>query len=199
MKLQRIIWWIVCLGILPVSCGKYSETKVKNYGLHFYSAESSLLKAGQRLVTDYNRMAGAPVLAYISSENDANSYVQFVHGLNASDGKLAYGQWVTETSEEPFTRSLQGHILEKTVNYSMNLQFDYNYYKARAAAASDSIEWKTLFVLFCHEVGHGLTMDDIYDKTQKSQIMYGIISEDDIPTKDFKTYYDRVHSFLADQ
>ena len=191
---------IICFQLLVQACGQYSETKIKDYTLHFYSQETVFQNAAQKLVTEYNRMAGIPVLSYVADEGSANSYVNFVQGLHSPNSdKLAYGQWVTETSEEPFTRSLEGHILQKVVNYSMNLEFDYNYFKARAVSADDTLEWKTIFVLFCHEVGHGLTMDDIYDPAQRLQIMYGYIIDQDIPSKDFTTYFDRVRSFLADK
>ena len=199
MKLRQMFWGVLLISFFPTACGQYSDSKIKNYALHFYSSESTLLQASQRLVVQYNRMASLPVLTYAGSENDANSYVQFVQGLDSKDGKIGYGQWVTETSEEPFTRSLEGHVLQREITYSMNIEFDYNYYKARATAADNSLEWKTLFVLFCHEVGHGLTMDDIYDETQKSQIMYGVIDDKDIPNKDFTTYFGRVRSFFADK
>ena len=196
--LHRGILGIICLNMLLVACGRYSETKVKEYSLHFYSQEPVILQAGQKLVTEYNRMAGLPILSFMAKEDDANSNVEFVQGLNSTDGKLAYGQWVTETNQEPVTRSLEGRPLQKTVYYSMNLEFDYKYFKDRAAQSTDSLEWKTLFVLFCHEVGHGLTMDDLYDKGDRLNIMYGIIDVQDIPSKDFKGYFERARKFLAD-
>jgi hypothetical protein len=190
---------ILLLTLLSVACGRYSEVNVRDYKIHFATVEPELTQAAEDLIVEFNTKAGMPVFTLERDREQANSYVSFNKGLNLREKKIGYGQWMTQVRQEPSMRILEGRDLKRTVYWGMNIEFDYTYFRDRAIKPKDSIKWKTLFLLFCHEAGHGFKLDDTYEASEKSNVMHGEIAEVDVAIKNFDAYFNYVRDFVQDE
>lgn len=182
---------IILIISICVSCGSQKEYHIKDYNLFINTTNPSLISASKRLIARFNLLAGAQVIRSVDNKEEANSLITFTSGLQERDGKLGYGQWETETTKDAPTISLQGKSSKKTIEYSMNLEFDMSYFIKRINANSNSYEGKELFLLFCHEVGHGLTLDHTNDITD---VMYPVITN--IENKSYDRFFQQVKDFF---
>lgn len=183
---------IFIISIFATACGtSYKTTKVKRYTLAVVNDDPALKEEFRDLIDDFNRFSGLDVLTYAHEADEANSAIILTKGLKERDGKVGWGQWLSETkSDGPV--AAPGSKPKRTVTYSMRLEFDLDYYTTRLGATGEkeTIEKQKLFF---HEVGHGLEMDHISDS--KSDVMYPDISG----TKRFTPFFERVRSYMADQ
>lgn len=189
-------FFLVAVGLLisltQWGCGAYHESHVKNYKLYFATSDANILSEAQRLIHLYNREAQTNVLEFASNITEANSTVKFDRELKEREGKLGYGKWETEIYEEPDFRRLEGRTLERVITYSMELEFDEKFFKERAGKSESDLQWQRLYVLFLHEVGHGLQMSHIEDERN---VMNPNIVEDPSYIR-FDEYFHRVRSFI---
>lgn len=174
------------------ACGtSYKTTKVKRYTLAVVNEDQTLKEEFRDLIDDFNRFSGIEILHYVHEADQANSAIILTKGLKERDGKVGWGQWLSETkSDNPVTTP--GNKPKRTVTYSMRLEFDLDYYTSRLGI-DDEKETIEKQKLFFHEVGHGLEMDHVGDN--RSDVMYPDISG----TKRFTPFFERVRSYMADQ
>ncbi len=183
---------ILLLSSVSVGCGSsYKTTKVKNYTLSVVNDDPRLKAEFNDLIDDFNRFTGSEVLTYVENPEQANSAIILTKGLKQRDGKVGWGQWLSETkSDGPVTTP--GNKPKRTISYSMRLEFDLDYYTSRlkGAGEKETIEKQKLFF---HEVGHGLEMDHV--SSAESNVMYPDISGE----KNFELFFEQVRSYMADQ
>lgn len=178
--------------MLSAACGSsYRTTKVKQYTLAVTNDDPSLKAEFKDLIANFNRYTGSQVLTYVDDPESANSAIILTKGLKQRDGKVGWGQWLSETKSNGPVSS-PGTKPKRTVSYSMRLEFDLDYFTTRADQTNEkeTIEKQKLFF---HEVGHGLEMDHV--NGNKSDVMYPDISGD----KQFTPFFEKVRSYMADQ
>jgi len=182
---------VLFLSLVAVGCGSsYQTTKIKNYTLSVVNNDPRLKAEFKDLIEDFNRFTGSDVLTYVENPELANSAIILTKGLKQRDGKVGWGQWLSETkSDNPV--ATPGNKPKRTVSYSMRLEFDLDYYTSRLKnGEKETIEKQKLFF---HEVGHGLEMDHI--SSSESNVMYPDISGE----KNFPLFFEQVRSYMADQ
>ncbi len=183
---------ILFLSLVTVGCGSsYKTTKVKNYTLAVVNNDPRLKAEFNDLIDDFNRFTGSDVLTYVENPEQANSAIILTKGLKQRDGKVGWGQWLSETkSERPVTTP--GNKPKRTVSYSMRLEFDLDYYTSRlqSTGEKETIEKQKLFF---HEVGHGLEMAHV--TATETNVMYPDISGE----KNYALFFEQVRSYMADQ
>lgn len=191
MKTNHLGLILVLAMPLFNACGsfKYDVKEVKKYKIHMESSDAEVQKQFEELIVKYNDKIGFEALTYEASATDANSTATLTAGLQNRDGKVGWGQWTKESKQEsPFERPV-GARPERVESYSMQLEFDMDYYNQRMNT-SDEEKQTQLYKLFAHEVGHGFQMNH---DTDVRSVMYPDISGD----KDFEPYYERVRSFFS--
>ena len=74
--------------------------------------------------------------------------------------------------------------------------FDLENFKRKTRGRFDkgSVEWRHLYHLFCHEVGHGLQMD--HDGNPRS-VMYSKISQQSRDDLDYEDYFTKAREFFT--
>lgn len=178
-----------------VACKEYKVREIKDFRLYVNSDDLELKAAIKELADQFNKDVGANALTVVDNQDASNSNISFVENLKDEQGsKLGLGQWITtETQKNNF--KAYGAEREVTVYHSMALEFDTANFAGKLKGLSDksSDEYKHLYHLFCHEVGHGMQLDHSDDK---NNVMYK-----SIPTKysraiDFNGFFDYVRSYL---
>jgi hypothetical protein len=178
-----------------VACKEYKVKEVKDFRLYVNSQDPELNAAIKELAAQYNQDVGANALTVVNSKDEANSNISFVENL-ADDGgsKLGLGQWITTEQEK---NNFKGYSAEKqvTVYHSMALEFDAANFEGKLKGLKNktSDEYKHLYHLFCHEVGHGMQLNHSDDK---ANVMYKSIPDHYSRTIDFKGYFQYVRSYL---
>lgn len=180
---------VLSFGLL--SCGNYHESHVKDYRLYFATRDARVIKQVKELIREYNKDVGYQVLYFADTPGEANSTVLFTRGLKESEGKLGYGRWETEMYQEPDFRRIEGRTLERVITYSMELEFDVGFFEERLDLPKSHAEWRRLYLLFCHEVGHGLQMMHVDDE---DDVMHSTIKSAEHVR--FNEYFANVRSFL---
>lgn len=187
---------LLSLAALTSACGSnYETTKVKEYKLALVQGESYFKDEFRALVQAFNARAGMNVLSFVDSADDANSSIILTKGLKASspNNEVGFGQWLSESkSDNPFTTT-PGRSPQRTVTYSMRLQFDWDYFND-ARGNEDPKDVYKKQKLFFHEVGHGLEMD--HDEGEEHSVMYPDVGKGD--QKDFGSFFERVRSYMND-
>lgn len=189
--IRKLFFVLLAIGL--AGCGEYHETHVKVYNLYFHTSSAKIQQEARRLIATYNRDVGMPVLAYASNIEDANSNVVFRYGLNATENKLGFGRWETTTYQEPDYRRVEGRTLERVVVHSMELEFDQTIFEEYAGRPTWDADWKMLYLLFCHEVGHGLQMG--HQEQDNNDVMYPRVGRND--SVRFDRYFDQVRLFMS--
>jgi hypothetical protein len=192
----RLISMFLLLSLTACGGAAYREEKVKDYKIYFALPDQSLMYDFERLVSEYNEATGLEnnAIELVYNEDDANSVATITRGLERQQEKIGFGQWKTKTFEEPSVAQLDGSRPKRIVSYSMELEFDYDYVKQRSNAAGNSTEWKEVFTLFCHEVGHGLQMNH---SSIINDVMYPSI--DGNVRYNYAGHFEKVRQFFADQ
>lgn len=189
---STLLFPLLAISLFSTACGtSYKTTRVKQYTLAVVNDDDALKEEFRDMIDAFNRFSGRKILNYVHNASEANSAIILTKGLKERDGKVGWGQWLSETkSDGPI--SSPGSQPKRTVSYSMRLEFDLDYYTSRLSSngEKETIEKQKLFF---HEVGHGLEMDHITNDT--ADVMYPDISG----TKRFTPFFDRVRSYMADQ
>jgi hypothetical protein len=177
------------LAFLVTSCGlPVKDKSVKDFVLTCMGADTATHDSFRGLIHQYNTEAGIEALHYTSLEDEANSPIYLSKNLNQREGKVGWGQWLSETEERrsylPEPKTL------RTTSYSMRLELDEDFIRTKINSVKDS-DRTDIRKLFYHEVGHGLQMGHHPDQ---NSVMYYDISGD----KDFSTYFSDVRAFFAE-
>lgn len=188
--LSLVATFALSFGLL--SCGAYHESHIKEYRLYFATRDARIIREVKDLIREYNKDVGYQVLHFAETQGEANSTVLFTRGLKETEGKLGYGRWETEMYQEPDFRRIEGRTLERVITYSMELEFDVGFFEERLNLSQSSPEWRRLYLLFCHEVGHGLQMPHV--ENDDNDVMAPTIKSADHVR--FDEYFANVRTFL---
>jgi hypothetical protein len=189
----RLTALISCVSL--VACKQYKVHEIKDFRLYVKSDDKELKTAIKELAAQFNQDVGGNALTVVDREDDANSQIRFVENLKDEGGtKLGLGQWITTQSEKNKFKSY-GSEKEVTVIHSMQLEFDTANFVGKLQGLSDksSNEYKHLYHLFCHEVGHGMQLDHSKDS---SSVMYATIPKRYSRSIDFAKYFSYVRSYM---
>ena len=182
----RVTSLMLLSTIFVLGCGTgYDTEKIKSYRIAVTNADSTLIRDFRSLIQDYNRLAKLTVLEFVANPAEANSVIVVTEGLQKRDGKVGWGQWISEIrAENPLTK-LPGEKAKRTIAYSMRVEFDAEYMRRNDLYGKQK--------LFFHEVGHGLEMD--HNPTDAADVMY----PDVVGEKDFDQYFNRVRQYLSER
>jgi len=183
-------FFLACLVVAPglTSCGLPTQDKdVRNFVLTCVGADNGMHDSFRRLIHQYNSEAGIEALHYTTIEDEANSPISLTQGLNMREGKVGWGQWLSETEERrsylPAPKAL------RTTSYSMRLELDEDFVRMKINSIKDA-DKTDIRKLFYHEAGHGLQM--VHDPDPVSVMYYDITGD-----KDFTRYFVDVRAFFA--
>lgn len=146
---------LLSLIVFVTACGQ-KEVHTKNY-LFFIAAENNdMRRVVQDMIDQYNETVGAEVFHVVNDAGDANSTVEFTKNMQENDGKIGFGTWYTHASDHSDWAGMNARV---EIEYSMRLQFDEDYMRARLGKSPSDRDTKEMFLLFSHEAGHGLKME----------------------------------------
>lgn len=189
--LQRVpsLTFVVLVCWVLSACGaSFETTEIRDYRLAVLSDDPAMQTEFRNLISEFNHQADRHVLTYVDDPSDANSAIIVTPGLELRDGKVGWGQWLSEAKEDNPVFHAPGSKPKRRVEYSMRLEFDEEYIRTRMQSST----WNQVVEkqkLFFHEVGHGLEMNH---HNLKGDIMYHDISG----TKNFETFFSRVRSYM---
>jgi len=177
------------LGSGLMACGQsYDDKEVKDYRLTVIDGTPQQNKMLRTMIDGYNRAAGFLAMRWVDDAEQANSAVILTKGLHDRDGKVGWGQWLSETEHDK-NFALPGDTIERTTTYSMRLEFDLDYVESRFGSGDADKEYDVK-KLFTHEVGHGLFLGHA---TDASDVMYYDISGQ----KDFDQHFEYVREYFG--
>jgi predicted Zn-dependent protease len=185
--------YLICLSIIATgsilsSCGaRVNTNEIKEYRVTLASADKSFRPLIKNLVSDYNSTLGFRALEYVDSQDQANSTILVTEGLETRDGKVGWGQWLSETERSGI--DAPGGSVDKTVTYSLQVEFDADYLRQNSKLENGSLT-ENARKLFAHEIGHGFQLDHHPDQ---SNIMYFDVTG----TKNWSTYWPQIHSYFG--
>lgn len=181
----------LALASLAVGCGgSYDTTKIKDYRMTVVNGTPEMVAEFKRLIADFNDMAGIHALTYVDSSDQANSPIIITKGLKQRTGdKVGLGQWLSQSEQDNPITTMPGDKPERTVRFSMRLEFDQDYFETRKS--NDKTDLFDKQKLFFHEVGHGLEL--LHDPSPRN-LMYEVI---DGP-KDFTPFFEYVRDYMSD-
>ena len=183
---------LAAVAVSIAGCGgKVVEHLNKEYVLGVSGTDTGVKDEFRRLVKEFNTLAGMDYLRFTEDATVADSQIILTKGLQATDGKVGWGQWITQTQDSNKFSGASMRV-NRRIDYAMRLEFDEDFIESRRAAAAGSTGHYELQKLFFHEVGHGLTMVHLPDR---SNVMYYEISG----SKDFDLYFRDVEHFFSQQ
>jgi hypothetical protein len=181
---------LAAVAVPFLGCGqKIDEHLRKEYVLGVSATDAETKDEFRNLVKEFNELAGLDALRFTEDVSVADSLILLTKDLQATDGKVGWGQWVTQTTDK---NRLSGTKIKvsRDIDYAMRLEFDEDYILSRRDAPGGSSEHYELQKLFFHEVGHGLQMPHHPDR---SNVMYYEISGQ----KDFDLFFHDVDAFFS--
>jgi len=186
VQLATVLFVAAGLG----ACGQsYDDEIIKEYRLTVTNGTAEHSKIFRALIAEYNRDAGFEALRWVDSAEQANSAIIVTKGLQQRDGKVGWGQWLSETEHDKDFTIVPGERIDRTITYSMRLEFDQDYIETRSAS-TDPARLNDVKKLFTHEVGHGLMLGHA---NTPADVMYYDISGD----KDFDSHFEYVRTFFG--
>ena len=170
------------------SCGaKVASSEVKEFKVHVAAGDEALIPIVKLLVQNYNQYVGLKALEYVDSQDQANSRIYLVEGLEKRDGKVGWGQWFSETERTGV--NVPGSTIDEKIRYTLQAEFDADFFRANSGLENGQPSYE-LQKLFAHEIGHGFQLDH---SPEASDVMYFDVTG----TKDFATYWPRVLAFFS--
>ncbi len=195
VQLLRLLALVSCVSL--VACKEYKVREIKDFRLYVQSDDQKLKAAIKDLADQFNKDVGGNALTVVDSEDNANSKISFVKNLKDAEGiKLGLGQWRTTQTEKNKFKS-NGSETEVVVVHSMNIEFDLNNFVSKISKMTDksSKEYKHLYHLFCHEVGHGMQLD--HDKDDVHSIMNPVVPKVSPVALDYDHFFSYVRSYMG--
>lgn len=184
------------LSTLVGACGKtrYVTEHVQEFRVYTAVADQDMREAVSFLIDSFNDEVGIEAIISVDRLEDSNSTISFKKGLRDDGEKLGYGQWKTWTTLDEDGFVLSQRTVTKTINYSMDLVFDFTNFQSKIANPDrTSGDWSHVYHLFCHEVGHGLQMTHDADI---NSVMYETIPEASRPSVDYVEFFKQARSFF---
>ncbi|RZA26927.1 MAG: hypothetical protein EOP10_01940 [Proteobacteria bacterium] len=195
VQLFRLLALVSCVSL--VACKEYKVREIKDFRLYVQSDDQELKAAIKELADQFNKDVGGNALTVVDSEDSSNSNISFVENLKDENGsKLGLGQWrTTQTEKNKFKAN--GSETEVVVVHSMNIEFDMNNFVGKISKISDksSKEYKHLYHLFCHEVGHGMQLD--HDANNVHSVMNPVVSYKSQVSVDYDHFFGYVRSYMG--
>lgn len=187
MKMSAILALLNLSIIFTSACGsKVNSTVIKEYRVALASQDQSFKPLIKALVDDYNTKVGFSAMEFVDSVDQSNSRILVVEGLENRDGKVGWGQWLSDTESKGL--DAPGSTIDKTTRYSFQAEFDADFFRDNSKISNGLLPTEIL-KLFAHEVGHGFQLDHHPDKRN---VMYYDITGD----KDFSTYWRSIHAYF---
>ena len=186
------------IGFMMVGCGSQDEVHERDFKFFVESDDDDLKETLVALSSQYHEEFGQEVISFTNDPDEANSSIKFIDGLKERENRIGLGQWVVTIYQEE-----QGYIptggrlnSRERIVHSMNLSFDYDNFKSKTDSINkrDSGDWKHLYHLFCHEVGHGLEMEH---EGHRQSVMYNTIPDSSRDDLDFDSYFETAQLFFT--
>ena len=178
------------ISLLFISCGSETTIHTSDFRIFIGSENSEVRETIEELVNQYNHDLGENILVVVSEKSEANSEILFQRGLLDSTNQLGHGSWSTRSE-------YRGSSYRKNqyISYSMHLNFDLSNFVKRMKGRheKESSDWKHLYLLFCHEIGHGFQMKHIEDE---GSVMFPVISNDVHEGLNYDLYFENARQFL---
>lgn len=192
--LSQLAFLLFCY-FMTSACGEqvYVTEHIRDFRFYVETSDDEVLQAIRLLTQNYNDDIGFDAISLVDNKAEANSFILFPRNLRDSHNVLGYGHWSAIMTEEGRDLIPKKKTLQRTIQYSMELEFDYDNFKEKSAriAEKNSGAWEHLYHLFSHEVGHGLHMDHEENKTS---VMYMTIPEKSHPDVDYTSYFRRAQN-----
>jgi hypothetical protein len=190
--LKRLLTFML-FSLSTLACRESHVEELKNFRIFVETDEVSLEHSVQILVDAYNRQLGFDALFIVDRKEESTSQIRFHQGLINDGRKLGLGQWTAMhrySVEGTFNQSRK-----TTIEYGMDVIFDLENFQKKAAYIQDpdSDQYKHLFHLFCHEVGHGMQMDHVHDE---ESVMFPSIAEKGARPVDYPEYFEDIQVFM---
>lgn len=186
---------MLCLFSASASACKPVRVDVQKYIFSLDIEDVDLRKFLTVMVEDYNDAVGFRALSATKIKKLVTSDIQFYPRVStftqdASGEALGMGQHVYLKKPYNPIQNPRWEPSELVVEHSMSVLFEIDFIKSRIAKIGDktSIEYRNLFQLFCHEIGHGLGFEHEQDK---NSIMYYMLDVSGA-RGDFDHYFSRV-------
>ncbi len=170
-----------------IGCGQ-KQVEHKNYRFYIAAEDNGLRRAVDDMILRYNETVGVEIFHIVADPVDANSTVEFMSDMQKKDGKIGFGTWYTHESDSSDWAGMNTTV---NVEYSMRLQFDEDYTRARLDKSPSDRDTQELFLLFCHEAGHGLKMEHSNDA---DSVMHPTVYWQD--SVKMNEYFARVRAFF---
>lgn len=195
----KVPFLFLFLSLKLAACGSSGRdvTEVKQYNLFVESEDPRVRSEINALSDRFNARACFKVLNYTDDRTQANSFIKIVPGLEAAsckdpehkakaggdDCKVGWGQWIRQVYQKRPV-NFSGGSASVTYVYSMNVELDQDYFYERMGS-TDTAKSQQNFILFSHEVGHGVGLNHNLEDPQ-SWIAPSVSGEKDDGTPFFK-------------
>ena len=191
-RLLGLFSFFILLNFGVIGCGDGHVRNIKDYRFHIVGpADDQRRSQIEALIQRFNDNVGFKRLSLVDKSGEgANSFISFREGILISEGKIGYGQWTKSKKEKFSTKSFKNDL---EIEHGMNLEFDLDFFRSGMNAPPHSVEQKNLFLLFCHEVGHGLEKDH---SIEEDDVMYPSIGEE--KKINFDQFFSEVRFYLQD-
>ncbi len=184
---NKLFLVIAFLGIGLNGCSAQEEEKViKNYQLYLDSADPSAQIKLQSLIGRFNDAVGFTALDYTTTKSNEVSKVHLVRSLSRDENAAGMGG----AREQYRAPEVSNGNFQQVRLKTMELWFDYDAYMKEYS--NDH-----LYMVFCHEVGHGI---ELLHSSDKLSVMFsdGEYGNYDYDNTNWNTYYDRVQAYFRD-
>ena len=180
-----------------VACGspKYQTQAVLDYRVFVSGGSDQMRETIFELNDAYSEELGFQAIEFVNSEDDANSIISFPSSWTQGSNVLGFGKWEAWVVEEGKDFVSLGRRLDRTINFSMKLEFEVGNFKRQIQRheRGEAGAWAHLYHLYSHELGHGFQLE--HEKNQRS-VMFEIITENSRADVDYPSYFKHVQDFF---
>lgn len=186
------------VSFLPVlasltACGSFKDKSRKDFNMYIDTNNPQLRGKTLSLINDFNAAVGFQALRISTEKTEDSSLVHFTEGLREQTGKIGFGQAQVQSENEPQYRRVEMRPLNRDLNYSMDVEFDTNYFLSRVDADLSTKEGRELAILFAHEIGHGFFFD--HHPSERAVMFKVVLGREDT---DFSAFYQQVRQFFSE-
>ena len=192
MLKRGLFFFVVAMSLF--ACRESRVNQIKSFYLFVETDQQNIKNSVEILIQAYNEKLGFEALTVSERMQDSNSVIHFRKGLIKDGKKLGLGKWLMTKSIN--TSGLLDKTDTTTIDFGMDIIFDLENFNKKIEAIDDmnSEEYKHLFHLFCHEIGHGMQMDHSADI---SSVMYPSIPDVQKKAPNFDQYFTYIRAFLG--
>lgn len=190
--------WLSCLfSLFLISCGSpsYETQAVLDYRVFLTGGNDQMREAIYELNDVYTEELGFEAISFVNSEDDANSIISFPSSWTQGKNVLGFGKWEAWVVEEGKDFVSLGRPLDRTVSFSMKLEFEVGNFKRQLERHKngEAGAWAHLYHLYAHELGHGFQLEH---EDIKRSVMFEVITENSRPDVDYPSYFEHVKRFF---